>query len=107
MANGVACDEGYARMRANFARWRVPSAIIDDLVDHRSAVSYPRGAVVFMEGSPGDLFGCVLAGYVKVYCNSANGRECWRDWRGRATLSVTPMRKTARAGGRKYLRRRR
>ena len=73
MANGVACDEGYARMRANFARWRVPSAIIDDLVDHRSAVSYPRGAVVFMEGSPGDLFGCVLAGYVKVYCNSANG----------------------------------
>jgi CRP/FNR family transcriptional regulator, cyclic AMP receptor protein len=73
MANGVACDEGYARLRANFARWRVPSAIIDDLVDHRSAVSYPRGAMVFLEGSPGDLFGCVLAGYVKVYCNTANG----------------------------------
>ncbi len=29
--------------------------------------------MVFLEGSPGDLFGCVLAGYVKVYCNSANG----------------------------------
>ncbi len=29
--------------------------------------------MVFMEGSPGDLFGCVLAGYVKVYCNTANG----------------------------------
>ena len=73
MANGVACDEGYARLRANFSRWRVPSAIFDDLVDHRSAVSYPRGAMVFLEGSPGDLFGCVLAGYVKVYCNTANG----------------------------------
>ncbi len=73
MANGVACDEGYARLRGNFSRWRVPSAIIDDLVDHRSAVSYPRGAMVFLEGSPGDLFGCVLAGYVKVYCNTANG----------------------------------
>jgi CRP/FNR family cyclic AMP-dependent transcriptional regulator len=73
MANGVTCDEGYARLRGNFSRWRVPSAIIDDLVDHRSAVSYPRGAMVFLEGSPGDLFGCVLAGYVKVYCNTANG----------------------------------
>ncbi len=73
MANGVACDEGYAKLRGNFSRWRVPSAIIDDLVDHRSAVSYPRGAMVFLEGSPGDLFGCVLAGYVKVYCNTANG----------------------------------
>ena len=73
MAIGAGCDEGYARLRGNFSYWRVPSAIIDDLVDHRSAVSYPRGAMVFMEGSPGDLFGCVLAGYVKVYCNTANG----------------------------------
>ena len=73
MANGAACEEGYAKLRGNFGRWRVPNTIIDDLVDHRSAVSYPRGAMVFLEGSPGDLFGCVLAGYVKVYCNSANG----------------------------------
>ena len=73
MANGAACEEGYAKLRGNFGRWRVPNTIIDDLVDHRSAVSYPRGAMVFLEGSPGDLFGCVLAGYVKVYCNTANG----------------------------------
>jgi CRP/FNR family cyclic AMP-dependent transcriptional regulator len=73
MANGVACDEGYARLRGNFSHWRVPTSIIDDLVDHRSAVTYPRNAMVFLEGSPGDLFGCVLAGYVKVYCNTANG----------------------------------
>lgn len=73
MAIGVACEDGYARLRGNFSRWRVPSTIIDDLVDHRNAVSYPRGAMVFLEGSPGDLFGCVLAGYVKVYCNTANG----------------------------------
>jgi CRP/FNR family transcriptional regulator, cyclic AMP receptor protein len=73
MAIGAVCDEGYARLWGNFSRWRVPSAIVEDLVDQRSAVSYPRGAMVFMEGSPGDLFGCVLAGYVKVYCNTANG----------------------------------
>ncbi|HEY9156542.1 Crp/Fnr family transcriptional regulator [Candidatus Binatus sp.] len=73
MAIGAVCEEGYARLRGNFGRWRVPSAIIDDLVDYRNTVSYPRGAMVFLEGSPGDLFGCVLAGYVKVYCNTANG----------------------------------
>jgi CRP/FNR family transcriptional regulator, cyclic AMP receptor protein len=73
MASGVGTDEGYARLRGNFSRWRVPSAVVDELVDQRSMVSYPRGAMVFLEGSPGDLFGCVLAGYVKVYCNAANG----------------------------------
>jgi CRP/FNR family transcriptional regulator, cyclic AMP receptor protein len=73
MGIGSLCEEGYARLRGNFSRWRVPAAVIDDLVDQRSAVTYPRGAMVFMEGSPGDLFGCVLAGYVKVYCNTANG----------------------------------
>jgi CRP/FNR family cyclic AMP-dependent transcriptional regulator len=73
MGTSAVCEEGYARLRGNAARWRVPSAIVDDLVDLRSAVTYPRGAMIFLEGSPGDLFGCVLAGYVKVYCNIADG----------------------------------
>ncbi len=73
MIIGAVCEEGYARLRGNFGRWRVPSAIVDDLVDYRNTVSYPRGAMVFLEGSPGDLFGCVLAGYVKVYCNATSG----------------------------------
>src|SRR5208282_5339191 len=73
MMIGAVCEEGYARLRGNFGRWRVPSAIVDDLVDYRNTVSYPRGAMVFPEGSPGDLFGCVLAGYVKVYCNATSG----------------------------------
>lgn len=73
MGTGSVCEEGYARLRGNFSRWRVPSAIVEELVDHRSAVSYPRGASVFLEGSPGDLFGFVLAGYLKVYCNIASG----------------------------------
>ncbi len=73
MMIGAVCEEGYARLRGNFGRWRVPSAIVDDLVDYRNTVSYPRGAMVFLEGSPGDLFGCVLAGYVKVYCNATTG----------------------------------
>ncbi len=73
MAIGAVCEEGYVRLRKNFSHWRVPSGIVEDLVDHRSTVSFRRGAMVFLEGSPGDLFGCVLAGYVKVYCNAANG----------------------------------
>jgi CRP-like cAMP-binding protein len=73
MMIGAVCEEGYARLRGNLGRWRVPSAIVDDLVDYQNTVSYPRGSMVFLEGSPGDLFGCVLAGYVKVYCNTTNG----------------------------------
>jgi CRP/FNR family transcriptional regulator, cyclic AMP receptor protein len=73
MATGAVCEEGYARLRGNVSRWRVPPAIVEDLVDQRSAVTYPRGAMIFLQGSPGDLFGCVLAGYVKVYCNIADG----------------------------------
>ncbi len=107
MANGVACDEGYARLRGNFSRWRVPSAIIDDLVDHRSAVSYPRSAMVFLEGSPGDLFGCVLAGYVKVYCNTANGARVLARLSGPGDMIGYADPRTARAAGPKYSRRRR
>src|SRR5271170_2342652 len=73
MASRAVCEDGYARLRSNFSHWRVPNAVVDELVDQRSTVSYPRGAMVFLEGSPGDLFGCVLAGYIKVYCNAANG----------------------------------
>ena len=53
MANGVACDEGYARLRGNFSRWRVPSAIIDDLVDTGETARtvrdqfYPKAMVQF------------------------------------------------------------
>lgn len=73
MATGAVSEEGYARLRGNVSRWRVAPAIVEDLVDQRSAVTYPRGAMIFLQGSPGDLFGCVLAGYVKVYCNIADG----------------------------------
>ncbi len=72
-ALGVMCDEMLSRLRENFSQWRVPHNIVDELLDHRSTVNFPRGAMVFLEGSPGDLFGCVLAGHVKMYCNETSG----------------------------------
>jgi CRP/FNR family transcriptional regulator, cyclic AMP receptor protein len=72
-ALGAVCEEGFARLRANLSHWKVADAVVGELVDHRSTVNFPKGAMVFLEGSPGDLFGCVLAGYVKVYCNESNG----------------------------------
>ncbi|MGH7812724.1 MAG: Crp/Fnr family transcriptional regulator [Candidatus Binataceae bacterium] len=67
-------EDGIARLRANFSRWRVPAGLIDELADRQAAVKYPHGATVFVEGSLGDLFGCVLSGYVKVYCNRSGGK---------------------------------
>jgi len=84
MMIAAVCEEGYARLRGNFSRWRVPSAIVDELVDQRSTVSYARGAMVFLEGSPGDLFGCVLAGYVRCTATRLMARGCWRGCRVRA-----------------------
>jgi CRP/FNR family cyclic AMP-dependent transcriptional regulator len=71
---GVAvCDEALTRVRLHLSQWRVPTNLVSELIDQRSTVNFPRGAMVFLEGSPGDLFGCVLAGHVKVYCNEKNG----------------------------------
>jgi len=61
------------RLHENFGRWRVPGGLLDELVDQQASVKYPRGAAIFVEGSLGDLFGCVLSGYVKVYCNENEG----------------------------------
>jgi CRP/FNR family transcriptional regulator, cyclic AMP receptor protein len=72
-AIGAVCEKAFARLRANLSRWKVPDNIVEELIDQRTIVNFPKGAIVFLEGSPGDVFGCVLAGYVKVYCNEGNG----------------------------------
>jgi len=68
MANGVACDEGYARLRGNFSRWRVPSAIIDDLVDH---LERPRETTVLRV-----LESKAAAGDTAIAVTSAAMRVC-------------------------------
>ncbi|HUO04937.1 MAG TPA: Crp/Fnr family transcriptional regulator [Candidatus Binataceae bacterium] len=66
-------EDAINRLRANLSRWRVPAQLVEELVDPRGAVKYPRGATIFHEGALGDLFGCVLSGYAKVYCNQSDG----------------------------------
>ena len=61
MAIGAVCEEGYARLREKFNRWRVPSAIVDDLVDYRNTISYPRAQRYFSKDR-------------RAICSAA----CWR-----------------------------
>lgn len=66
-------DDGISRLRKNLASWRVPAQLIDELIERPVEVSFPKGALVFSEGSSADLFACLLRGYVKLYCQVGDG----------------------------------
>jgi CRP/FNR family cyclic AMP-dependent transcriptional regulator len=68
-------NESLARLRKSFEQWRVPACILEDLTDRNIVVTFAKDAMVFAEGSTPDLFGCVLSGYVRVYCAVGDGNR--------------------------------
>ena len=68
-------NEPLLRLRGNFESWGVPSFILEDLTERNIPVTFAKDAMVFAEGSTADLFGCVLSGYVKVYCAVGDGNR--------------------------------
>ncbi len=65
--------DAVARLRLDFARWAVSPQFIDELFDRHMRVSFAPGAIVFPEGSAADVLGCVLSGFVKIYCAVDDG----------------------------------
>lgn len=51
----------------------LPEVLADELIRHHTAVTYAKGAVIFLQGSPADLMFWVLSGMVKVYSPRPDG----------------------------------
>ncbi len=66
-------DEAFSHLRSNLSAWGIPPEFTDEIIARNIAVSFQRGVLIFGEGSTDDLLGCVLAGYVKIYCAVGDG----------------------------------
>lgn len=65
--------DAFSHLRSNLANWGIAPQFTDEIVERNLAVNFEKGVLVLSEGSTNDLFGCVLSGFVKVYCAVADG----------------------------------
>src|SRR5487761_1247989 len=65
--------DAFSNLRSNLTRWGIPPEFTDEIVEHNLAVAFDKGSLISAQGSANDLFGCVLSGFVKVYCAVGDG----------------------------------
>jgi CRP/FNR family cyclic AMP-dependent transcriptional regulator len=65
--------DAFSQLRSNLANWGIAAQLTDEIVERNLAVNFEKGVLVLSEGSTNDLFGCVLSGFVKIYCTVADG----------------------------------
>ncbi|MBF6570184.1 MAG: cyclic nucleotide-binding domain-containing protein [Candidatus Binataceae bacterium] len=63
----------------------LPEVLADELIRHHTAVTYAKGSVIFLQGSPADLMFWVLSGMVKVYAPRPIGISVSSSCADRAT----------------------
>ena len=66
-------NDAFAQLRHNLADWNIPPEFTDEIIERHIAVAFEKGALVFAEGSTDGMLGCILSGYVKIYCSVADG----------------------------------
>lgn len=63
------------RLESLLAEWGLPMSLADELVNRLCLVTYQKGAVIFLRGSPADFVFCVLSGFVKLYLPHRDGHR--------------------------------
>src|SRR5260221_14697981 len=64
-------DDARQRFNAQVALY-LPSGFTDELFNHHDAVAYPKGSILFGQGSPAGLIFLLISGVVKIYCPMGN-----------------------------------
>jgi CRP/FNR family transcriptional regulator, cyclic AMP receptor protein len=67
----LVCDDARQRFSAQVAQY-LPSGFTDELFNHHDAVAYPKGSILFGQGSPAGLISLLILGVVKIYCPMGN-----------------------------------
>ena len=49
--------------------------LVEELIERHIAVSFEKGALAFCEGNTDGMLGCILSGYVNVYCPVVDGNR--------------------------------
>ncbi|MGB8539903.1 MAG: Crp/Fnr family transcriptional regulator [Acidobacteriaceae bacterium] len=68
-------EEAFTILRTSLSRLNLPPDLVDELIERQIAVVFEKGALVFCEGNTDGMIGCILSGYVKVYCSVGDGNR--------------------------------
>lgn len=72
MGSQIPCEAQH-RLQAQLAEWRLPSHLTEEFIDHHTMVTYPKGFIIFLQGSPADVAFWIFSGLIKIYCPQPDG----------------------------------
>ena len=52
----------------------LPETVVNELVEHRTPITYPKGSMIFLQGAPTDIIYWVSSGLVDILCPEPRGR---------------------------------
>jgi CRP/FNR family cyclic AMP-dependent transcriptional regulator len=68
-------EEVFTVLRTSLGRLNLPPELVEELIERHIAVSFEKGALAFCEGNTDGMLGCILSGYVNVYCPVGDGNR--------------------------------
>ena len=70
-----ATGEGYHKLRTRLTSHGLPETIVNELIEHHTPLSYPKGSMIFLQGAPTDIIYWVSSGLVDIVCPEADGGQ--------------------------------
>lgn len=61
------------RLEDQLAAWALPRELAGEIESHCTPVTYEKGAVIFLRGTPADLVFWLFKGFIKLYLPQPNG----------------------------------
>lgn len=66
-------EQNRDKVRAALTEWGIPQELAEEASEHRTVVIYPKGAILFLQGSSSEFLFCILSGFVSIYFPLADG----------------------------------
>jgi CRP/FNR family transcriptional regulator, cyclic AMP receptor protein len=71
----VVGGEGFQRLKTRLTSHGLPEATVNELIDHHTPLSYPKGSIIFLQGAPTDILYWVSSGLVDIICPDSEGGQ--------------------------------
>jgi len=67
--------EGYDKLKAKLMSYGLPETVVNELVEHHTPITYPKGSMIFLQGAPTDIIYWVSSGLVDILCPQPEGSQ--------------------------------
>ena len=67
--------QGYQKLKALLTSHGLPEMVVNELVEHHTPITYPKGSMIFLQGAPTDIIYWVSSGLVDILCPEREGGQ--------------------------------